>query len=131
MKSIVTVAAISGLLAVILGAFGAHVLKGLIGTDMLEIYKTGVQYHFYHTFALLVVGILMHFTQTKALKWSAYLFMTGLVLFSGSLYVMAISGVRALGLITPFGGIVWIAAWILLIVHCKALTSTNRVKSDY
>ena len=127
MKIVLSVAAISGLLAVALGAFGAHGLKAIISPEMLEVYKTGVQYHFYHTFALLVVGILMNFKYTKALKWSAYLFMAGIVLFSGSLYVMAISGVKALGLITPFGGTVWIVAWILLIVHCSELTNAKKV----
>jgi len=121
MKTVLTIAAVSGLLAVILGAFGAHVLKGIISSEMLETYKTGVQYQFYHTFALLAAGILMNFNQSKALKWSAYLFMIGMILFSGSLYVLAISGVKVLGIITPFGGITWIAAWILLIVHCSKL----------
>ena len=125
MKTVLTVAAISGLSAVILGAFGAHVLKGIISPEMLEVYKTGVQYQFYHTFALLSVGILMNFNQSKALKWSAYLFMAGIILFSGSLYMMAFSGVKALGIITPFGGTVWIAAWILLIVHCSKLTTSK------
>lgn len=118
MKNILTMAAISGMLAVILGAFGAHVLKNIISPEMLDAYKTGVQYQFYHTFALLAVGILMQFSFSKALNWSAYLFATGIVLFSGSLYVMAISGIKALGIITPLGGIIWIAAWILLAVHC-------------
>jgi uncharacterized membrane protein YgdD (TMEM256/DUF423 family) len=127
MKSVITVASISGLLAVIVGAFGAHILKGIISPEMLDSYKTGVQYQFYHTFALLYVGILMNFKQTKALKWSGYLFMTGILLFSGSLYAMAISGVKALGLITPLGGTIWILAWILLIVHCTELTSTKKV----
>lgn len=117
MKKILTVAALSGMLAVALGAFGAHAFKGIISPEMLEVYKTGVQYQFYHTFALLVVGILMHFNQTKVLEWSAYLFGTGIILFSGSLYVMAISGIKEAGIITPFGGIAWIAAWILLAVH--------------
>jgi len=121
MKTVLTIAAVSGLLAVILGAFGAHVLKGIISPEILETYKTGVQYQFYHTFALLAAGILMNFNQSKALKWSAYLFMIGMILFSGSLYVLAISGVKVLGIITPFGGITWIAAWILLIVHCSKL----------
>ena len=125
MKVVLTVATISGLLAVILGAFGAHVLKAIISPEMLEVYKTGVQYQFYHTFALFTVAILMNFNQSKALKWSAYLFMTGIVLFSGSLYVLAISGVQAFGMITPFGGITWIAAWILLFVHCSKLTSSK------
>jgi uncharacterized membrane protein YgdD (TMEM256/DUF423 family) len=126
MKSVLIIAALSGLLAVIVGAFGAHILKGFISPEMLEIYKTGVQYHFYHTFALLSVGILMNFKYSKALKWSAYLFMVGIALFSGSLYLMAISGVKTFGLITPFGGTVWIVAWILLIVHCKGLTIKKK-----
>jgi len=121
MKTILTIAAISGLLSVILGAFGAHVLKGIINPEMLEVYKTGVQYQFYHTFALLATGILMHFNQSKALKWSAWLFMIGLILFSGSLYVLAISGIKEIGMITPFGGITWVMAWILLLLHCSKL----------
>jgi len=125
MRTILSVAAISGLLAVAIGAFGAHGLKAIISPEMLEVYKTGVQYQFYHTFALLAVGILMNFNQSKALKWSAYLFITGMILFSGSLYVLAISGVKALGVITPFGGITWIAAWFLLFVHCRQLKSSK------
>ena len=117
MKAVITTAAISGLLAVILGAFGAHALKGVLSPEMLDTYKTGNQYHFYHTFALLTVGILMHFNQSKMLWWSSYLFTTGLILFSGSLYVMAVSDIKALGMITPLGGIAWIIAWVFLIVH--------------
>jgi uncharacterized membrane protein YgdD (TMEM256/DUF423 family) len=125
MKSILTIAAISGLLAVVLGAFGAHALKKMISPEMLEVYKTGVQYQFYHTFALLAVGVLMHFNTSKALKWSGYLFVLGILLFSGSLYVMTITGIKALGIITPFGGTVWIAAWFLLMVHCRKLTNSK------
>lgn len=125
MKIVLSIAAISGLLAVVLGAFGAHGLKAIISPEMLEVYKTGVQYQFYHTFALLAVGILMNFNQSKALKWSATLFIIGMILFSGSLYVLSISGIKALGFITPFGGVTWIAAWILLFVHCRKLTSSK------
>ena len=125
MKSILTIAALSGLLAVVLGAFGAHALKKMISPEMLEVYKTGVQYQFYHTFALLAVGILMHFNTSKALQWSGYLFVLGILLFSGSLYVMTITGIKALGIITPFGGTVWIAAWFLLMVHCRKLTNSK------
>jgi uncharacterized membrane protein YgdD (TMEM256/DUF423 family) len=125
MKSILTIAAISGLLAVVLGAFGAHALKKMISPEMLEVYKTGVQYQFYHTFALLAVGVLMHFNTSKALQWSGYLFVVGILLFSGSLYVMTITGIKALGIITPFGGTVWIAAWFLLMVHCRKLTNSK------
>jgi len=122
MRAILTIAAISGLLAVMLGAFGAHALKGIISPEMLEIYKTGVQYQFYHTFALLAVGVLMNYKQTKTLTWSAYLYILGIILFSGSLYLMAISGIKTLGFITPFGGVTWMAAWILLILHCSKQT---------
>jgi len=125
MKTVLSVAAISGLLAVALGAFGAHGLKAIISPEMLEVYKTGVQYQFYHTFALLAVGILMNFNQSKALKWSATLFIIGMILFSGSLYVLAISGIKALGFITPFGGVTWLAAWVLLFVHCRRLTTSK------
>jgi uncharacterized membrane protein YgdD (TMEM256/DUF423 family) len=125
MKSILTIAAISGLLAVVLGAFGAHALKKMISPEMLEVYKTGVQYQFYHTFALLAVGVLMYFNTSKALKWSGYLFVVGILLFSGSLYVMTITGIKALGIITPFGGTVWIAAWFLLMIHCRKLTNSK------
>jgi len=125
MKQTLSLAALSGMLAVALGAFGAHVLKGIISFEMLEVYKTGVQYQFYHTFALLAVGVLMYFNPSKVLKWSAYLFLAGIVLFSGSLYVLAISGIKAVGIITPFGGIVWIIAWLLLIIHCQKYLSSK------
>jgi uncharacterized membrane protein YgdD (TMEM256/DUF423 family) len=118
LKQILTITAISGALAVVLGAFGAHGLKKIISPEMLEVYKTGVQYQFYHTFSLLAVGILMQFRQSKALNWSAYFFIAGIVLFSGSLYALAISGIKVLGAITPIGGVAFIAGWILLAIHC-------------
>lgn len=125
MKQILTIAAISGMLAVALGAFGAHGLKKIISPEMLEVYKTGVQYQFYHTFALLAVGILMQFRQSKALNWSAYLFMAGIVLFSGSLYALAISGIKVLGAITPIGGVAFIAGWVMLAVHVRKYSQSK------
>lgn len=117
MKRILITAAISGALAVMLGAFGAHGLKKVVTPDMLEVFKTGVQYQFYHTFALFLVGIFMYFGKSKALKWAAGLFMCGIVLFSGSLYVLTLTGIKTLGIITPFGGVAFIAGWILLALH--------------
>ncbi len=117
MKRVLVIAAISGALAVMLGAFGAHGLKKIISQDMLTIYQTGVQYQFYHTFALLIVSILMQFGKSKALKWSAYLFMAGIVLFSGSLYTLSITGIKTLGAITPIGGVAFIAGWIALALY--------------
>jgi uncharacterized membrane protein YgdD (TMEM256/DUF423 family) len=117
MKRILIIAAISAALAVMLGAFGAHGLKKVVTPNMLEVFKTGVQYQFYHTFALFVVGIFMQFGNSKTLKWSGYLFIAGIVLFSGSLYLLTITGIKPLGIITPFGGIAFIAGWVLLALH--------------
>jgi uncharacterized membrane protein YgdD (TMEM256/DUF423 family) len=110
-----TLAALSGLLAVALGAFGAHGLKQRLPVDMMAVYQTGVQYHFWHTLALLGVGILLlQGVQGKLVVASGWLFIAGILLFSGSLYVLAITGVRSLGMITPVGGVFWIAAWLCL-----------------
>jgi len=125
MKQIFVTTAISGMLAVALGAFGAHILKKMITPDMLEVYKTGVQYHFYHTFALLGTGILLHLQPSKSLKTAAYLFMAGIVLFSGSLYALAITDIKVLGIITPFGGVAWLIAWLLLAIHFGKYTRTE------
>ena len=119
MKRTLKIAAFSGMTAVMLGAFAAHALRKIITPDMLEVFKTGVQYQFYHTFALLAVGILMHFGESKALKASTNLFLIGIILFSGSLYTLAITGIKPLGIVTPFGGLAFIAGWVMLIVHTR------------
>lgn len=107
--------ALSGFLAVALGAFGAHGLKTKLSSEMLSVYQTAVQYHFYHTFALALVGVLcLHFTNTVLLRISAYGFIAGIVLFSGSLYLLSITGMRWLGPITPIGGLCFLAAWLTL-----------------
>ena len=117
MRLFLSAGSISGALAVLLGAFGAHLLKQTISSDMLEVYKTGIQYQFYHTFALLTVGILMNIKSTKTLKWSGYLFIAGITIFSGFLYILAITGIKAFGMIVPIGGLTLVAAWICLLVH--------------
>lgn len=112
---IIKLAAISGLLAVLLGAFGAHGLKTKLPTDMLAIYHTAVQYQFYHTMALLLVGLLMiHWPSSTALLVSACCFIVGIIIFSGTLYVLSITGIRWLGAITPIGGVGFIVGWISL-----------------
>lgn len=108
-------ASISGFLAVILGAFGAHGLKNRLTPDLMDIWHTAVQYHFWHTLALLGIGILLN--QGLPPKWltlSGWLFTAGIVIFSGSLYILCLSGVRWLGAITPIGGTLWLAAWACL-----------------
>lgn len=102
--------------AVAIGAFGAHGLKAHLSTEMLTIYKTGVEYHFYHALGLLLVGVLAVIMPNVYLKWSAIFLATGILLFSGSLYVLAITGIKWLGAITPLGGLSFIAGWVLLFV---------------
>ncbi|WP_372748394.1 DUF423 domain-containing protein [Litorivivens sp.] len=115
--------AISGFLAVALGAFGAHALKQRLTADMLAVYDTAVQYHFYHTLALIAVALLaVYGVQGAWLKASGWLFLVGTLLFSGSLYALALSGIKMLGAITPLGGLCFLAAWLCLaVVACRAL----------
>ena len=112
------IGSINAALAVILGAFGAHALKGRLSPQMLEVYHTAVQYHFYHALGMLLVAALAGHMQQgdSALRLSGYLMLAGIVLFSGSLYVLATTGVTWLGAITPLGGLCFIAAWIVLAV---------------
>ena len=114
-KLFITLASLSGMLAVVFGAFGAHALKGKLDDQALKVFETAVQYHFYHTFALLVVGVIaLNQPQTVLLKSSGWLFVVGVLVFSGSLYLLSLTGVRWLGAITPLGGLALIAGWACL-----------------
>ena len=103
-----------GFLAVALGAFGAHALKARLSAEMLAIWRTGVEYHFYHALALLLLGVIARQTPSPLLNASGYCFAIGILLFSGSLYALALSEVRILGAVTPFGGLLFLAGWALL-----------------
>jgi uncharacterized membrane protein YgdD (TMEM256/DUF423 family) len=103
-------------LAVILGAFGAHALKKVLLPEMLTIYHTGVEYQFYHALGLLIIGMAGFHIQSKYLNWAGLLLTIGIIIFSGSLYVLTLSGIKALGAITPLGGISFIAGWICMAV---------------
>lgn len=113
-KAILLVGSALLALAVITGAFGAHALKARLAEEMIQIYKTGVEYHFYHALGLLLIGILAIQFPSALLNWAGILLFAGIVLFSGSLYTMALTGIRWLGAITPLGGLSFIAGWILL-----------------
>lgn len=116
-KIFTALGSINALIAVMLGAFGAHGLKSRLSTDMLEIFQTGVQYHFYHALGLLAVGVIAyHLPDSGLLKWSGWLMLTGIIIFSGSLYILSTTGITWLGAITPIGGTAFIAAWILLTI---------------
>ncbi len=103
-------------LAVLLGAFGAHALKNSLSPEMLAVYKTGVEYQFYHALGLLLIGLIGFHFQSKWLNWSGILLAAGIILFSGSLYALSISGIKVLGAITPFGGLAFVAGWVCLTV---------------
>ncbi len=108
------------MLSVALGAFGAHALKDELSSDMMDVYQTGVQYHMFHAVGILLVALLIdRLPRPKLALWSARLLLVGVVLFSGSLYALALSGVEALGAITPLGGVAFIAGWICLALAAR------------
>lgn len=119
-------AAILGGLAVVLGAFGAHGLKDRLTPDMLANYEVGIRYHMYHALALLALalapGSLWSSALTPAAGWA---WMIGILIFSGSLYAMALSGARWLGAITPIGGVAFIIGWLLVAVAASRLIPTR------
>ena len=116
-KLFLVLGSINAMLAVILGAFGAHALKSRLAAELITVYHTAVQYHFYHAIGLLTVGLVaLHFPVSAWLKWSGWLMFSGIIIFSGSLYVLSIFNMRWLGMVTPVGGLTFILAWLLLAV---------------
>ena len=103
-------------LATALGAFGAHALKAHLPQDKLQVYETAVRYHFLHALGLLAIGVLLRSLDGELLRWSAALVLAGIVLFSGSLYLLTFGAPRLVGIITPVGGLALIAGWILFAV---------------
>jgi uncharacterized membrane protein YgdD (TMEM256/DUF423 family) len=114
-----TVGALSALVAVAAGAFGAHALRDRLAADQLSVWQTAAAYEMYHALALLAVGIVLARFSTDGSTWlsaSGWLFVAGSVLFSGSLYVLALSGVTWLGAITPLGGLAFLLGWAALAI---------------
>ncbi len=104
-------------LAVLLGAFGAHSLKTHLSADMMAVYQTGLQYHLFHALGLLAVGLAAKQMGDSAwLRWSGWLMLAGIVIFSGSLYILSTTGWKWLGAVTPLGGLSFISAWVLFTV---------------
>jgi len=102
--------------AVALGAFGAHALRARLTPDMTAVWQTAVQYHAWHALAVLAVGmLLLQWPGQRAVEVAGWLFVAGIVLFSGSLYAMALTGIRGLGAVTPFGGVAFLAGWAALV----------------
>ncbi len=101
-------------LGVALGAFGAHAIKGKVDAYLLDVFKTGVLYHLIHALGLFAVAWISTVVSDPKISWAGILMVAGIVLFSGSLYAMSLTGIRALGAITPLGGLCFLAAWALL-----------------
>lgn len=114
-KIFITLGCVNAMFAVILGAFGAHALKSRLAENMLAVYHTGVQYHLYHALGLIVAGLII--MQTAPIVWfksAGWLMFAGIIFFSGSLYLLSITQLRWLGMITPIGGMAFIIAWGLM-----------------
>jgi len=115
-QTILILGAVFMALGVLLGAFGAHALKPILSPEMLAVYKTGVEYQFYHAIGLLLIGVIGFQVKSKYLQWSGLFITIGIILFSGSLYVLTLSGIKAIGAITPIGGLSFVAGWIFLAI---------------
>jgi uncharacterized membrane protein YgdD (TMEM256/DUF423 family) len=115
-RTFLALGAVSAAISVAAGAFGAHALKARLPPELLAVFETGARYEMYHALGLVAAGWAAARFGGAAPAWAGWLFLAGTVLFSGSLYALALTGVRALGAITPFGGVAFIAGWIALAV---------------
>lgn len=119
MKFFIIVGAINAFISVALGAFGAHALEGKMPEKYIAIWQTATQYQMYHALGLIAIGILMSSSllgPVSQLNWAGYLMLAGIILFSGSLYVLSLTQIGVLGAITPIGGVAFLASWVLLIL---------------
>ncbi|MDQ0428262.1 uncharacterized membrane protein YgdD (TMEM256/DUF423 family) [Planomicrobium stackebrandtii] len=125
MKFFLIAGAVNALLSVAFGAFGAHLLEGRVADKYLDTWQTAVQYQMFHAVGLMVIAILMSSSllgNLGSLNWAGYLMLAGIVIFSGSLYILSLTGISILGAITPIGGVAFIAAWVMVIIAAvKAL----------
>ncbi|QRG68741.1 DUF423 domain-containing protein [Brevibacillus choshinensis] len=118
MKLFLLLGSISGFLSVALGAFGAHALKEKLDEYSLGIFHTGVTYQTTHALAMILVALLIKwYPDSAGLTWAGWCFVLGTIIFSGSLYALAMSGVKVLGAITPIGGLLFLVGWALLAIH--------------
>ncbi|EIC29000.1 MULTISPECIES: DUF423 domain-containing protein [Methylomicrobium] len=122
--------ALGALVGVGMGAFGAHGLKNMISPEMLTVYQTGVSYQMWHALGLIGIALIRrNEPESKLLNWAGWLMLTGIVLFSGSLYLLAIMGLKELGMVTPFGGVSFLLAWLLLAVYATKKAPASRYSS--
>jgi uncharacterized membrane protein YgdD (TMEM256/DUF423 family) len=120
-RTFLLIAAVAGFLAVALGAFAAHGLRGRLSPDMVAVFETGVRYHMYHALALMLTAAAIgRMGSARLLVAAGWLFTAGIVLFSGSLYLLALSGTAVLGAITPLGGLAFLGGWACLALFAAA-----------
>lgn len=115
--------AASGFISVALGAFGAHALKEKLSPELLQIFETAVRYQFYHTLAIPGAVLLYEKYGLRAFHTSCYLFLSGILLFSGSLYILSLSGIKMMGAVTPFGGLCFLSGWLCLLFGALKIKS--------
>jgi uncharacterized membrane protein YgdD (TMEM256/DUF423 family) len=123
-RAFLLVGALAAFIGVALGAFGAHGLRSRLSADMLAVFETGVRYQMYHALAILIVGLVAARLDGWLIRAAGWLFTAGIVLFSGSLYALALSGVTSLGAVTPIGGLAFLAGWACLVVAALAFAGT-------
>jgi uncharacterized membrane protein YgdD (TMEM256/DUF423 family) len=116
-RTFVSLGCMFAALSVAAGAFGAHSLKVIISPDMLAVFETAARYQMYHALALLIVGSMLKYLPERSIRVAGWCFVAGIVLFSGSLYVIALTATRWVGVITPLGGAAFLAGWIALALN--------------
>jgi uncharacterized membrane protein YgdD (TMEM256/DUF423 family) len=127
MQTTLLLGALCAFTGVAFGAFGAHGLKAIISPEMLAVYQTGVTYQMWHALGLITIALLQQSSPAaKLLIWGSNLMFIGILLFSGSLYALAIFDIKALGIITPFGGVCFLIAWVLVAVYAVKKKTHNR-----
>lgn len=124
MELFIRLGSLNALIGVALGAFGAHGLKTKVAPEMLTVWNTAVQYHLIHALGLLLIGILYHLMpEAPLIKTAGWSILLGIILFSGSLYALVLTGTKPLGIITPIGGVAFLVGWLLLAVAAWRHTS--------
>jgi uncharacterized membrane protein YgdD (TMEM256/DUF423 family) len=115
-RTFLRIGSLLGFLDVAFGAFGAHALRERLSQDLLAVFETGVRYQMYHALAVLIVAVVLSRSVNARAVWAGWCFVAGIVLFSGSLYVLALTGIGILGAVTPLGGLFFLAGWIFLML---------------
>ncbi len=115
-RNFILIGASGGFLSVALGAFGAHAIKQWLSADLMAVYQTAVSYQMYHSLGLILIALVYQHQQNRLVKTAGWLMLSGITIFSGSLYILTLTGTRWLGAITPVGGILLLLSWLLLVL---------------